>query len=100
MSLNIDQTKLEAICQKYGVDFLGVFGSTARREDRADSDLDLLVRFAPDSKIGYFKLFDIENQLKESFGISKPVDIITQDALNPRIKDRVYSDLKTIYGQP
>jgi predicted nucleotidyltransferase len=80
------------------VEFLGIFGSAARGESRPDSDVDLLIRFSPQAKVGYFKLFDIEQSLVSNFG--KKVDLVTQDALSPYIKDRVYSDLQTIYGQP
>lgn len=100
MSLKFDQQKLTEICQKYGVDFLGVFGSVARGENRPNSDLDLLVRFKPSAKISYFTLFDIEHQLGQSFGATNSVDIVTQESLNPRLRDRVYQDLQVIYGQP
>jgi len=96
--LKIDRDKLSEVCDKYQVEFLGVFGSVARGEDRQASDMDLLVRFSPQAKIGYFKMYDIEKKLADSLG--RKVDLVTQEALSPYIKDRVYSDLKVIYGQP
>lgn len=96
--LKIDQNKLEQMCRKYQVEFLGVFGSVARGEQRPESDVDLLVRFSPDAKIGYFKLYEIE----KNFGqiLNNPVDLVTEESLSPYIKDRVFSDLKAIYGSP
>ena len=94
----LDNAKLEDVCKNYQVEFLGVFGSVARGEDTRDSDVDVLVRFSPQVKIGYFKLYDIEQEIAQSFG--RKIDLITQDALSPYIKDRVYSNLKTLYGQP
>ena len=94
----LDSAKLEDVCKNYQVEFLGVFGSVARGEDTRDSDVDVLVRFSPQVKIGYFKLYDIEQEIAQSFG--RKIDLITQDALSPYIKDRVYSNLKTLYGQP
>jgi hypothetical protein len=96
--LKIDNDRLSELCRKYQVEFLGVFGSAARGEARPESDVDVLVRFSPQVKIGYFKLYDVEKSLAESLG--KSVDLVTQDALSPYIKDQVYSDLKVIYGQP
>jgi len=42
------KTELE---ERYGVKEIGVFGSYVRGEQRADSDLDILVEFKPDDKI-------------------------------------------------
>ena len=43
--VKIDEKKLEEICRKYKVDFLGIFGSAARGKMRPGSDVDVLVRF-------------------------------------------------------
>lgn len=98
--LKIDQKKLEAICRQNGVEFLGLFGSTAREEAQKDSDIDMLVRFSPQAKISYFKFYDIEKDLAKGLGIQNTIDLVTEDALNPYMKDRVYADLKVLYGQP
>ena len=94
----LDKNLLEEVCKKNQVEFLGVFGSVARGEDQPGSDVDVLVRFSPQVKIGYFKLYDIEQEIARSFG--KKIDLVTQDALSPYIKDRVYSELQPLYGQP
>src|SRR3990167_604053 len=96
--LNIDKQKLEETCHKYQVEFLGVFGSIARGEQRPDSDVDLLVRFSPNAKIGFFKLYDIEQDFSQLF--NRPIDFVTEGSLSPYIKNRVLSDLKPIYGNP
>lgn len=100
IKLNINQAELEKICRTNKVEFIGLFGSIARGEDRPNSDIDMLVRFSPQAKVGYFKLHDIEQALKKGLGSDRKIDLVTQDALNPYIKDHVYSELKTIYGQP
>ena len=98
IDLTVDKTAIDEVCRKYQVEFLGIFGAAARGENRPGSDIDLLIRFSPQAKVGYFKLHDIEQGLAKSFG--KDVDLVTQDALSPYIRDRVYSDLKVMYGQP
>lgn len=90
--------EVEKLCRENGIEFLGVFGSTVRGENRPDSDVDLLVRFKPATKIGFFEWVDIERRFSERLG--KKTDLVIQDALKPLIKDRVYSDLRVIYGQP
>lgn len=96
--MKVNHEELELTCRKYGVEFLGVFGSVARGENKPGSDVDLLVRFSPRVKIGYFRLYDIEQALARGFG--RKIDLVTQDALNPHIKDKVLSDLQVVYGQP
>ena len=98
LGLKIDETGLKEICRRYGIEFMGVFGSAARGENRPDSDVDVLVRFSPDSRGGYFKLVEVEDLLGQRLG--RKVDLVSQGGLSPYIKDRVYSDLKVIYGQP
>ena len=90
--------EIEEVGRENGIEFLGVFGSAARGEDRLDSDVDLLARFKSGVRIGFFEWARIEQRLSDKLG--KKADLIIQDALKPRIKDRVYSDLKVIYGQP
>ena len=97
-SIIVNKGLLEEVCRKNQVEFLGVFGSAARGEDRKDSDVDVLIRFSPKLKVGYFKLYDIEQEISQGFG--RRIDLVTQDALSPYIKDRVYSELQPIYGQP
>lgn len=94
----INTQKLIDNCQKFKIDFLGVFGSYSRGDTHSGSDLDLLVRFSPDAKISYFKLYNIEQAFKDDLNI--PIDLVTVDELSPYIKDRVMQNLKVIYGQP
>lgn len=98
LNTNLNKTLLEEICQRNQLEFLGVFGSMARGEEEADSDVDVLIRFSPGVKIGYFKLYDLEQEITKGFG--RKIDLVTQDALSPYIKDRVYSELQPLYGQP
>lgn len=96
--IQINPQKIADICRKNQIDFLGVFGSVARDEMRSESDIDLLIRFSPNSKAGYFKLIDIEDEFSQELG--RKVDLVTQGALSKYIKDRVYNDLQIVYGQP
>ena len=96
--LIINQKRIAEICRNNQIDFVGVFGSVARGEMRPMSDIDLLVRFSPNSKGGYFKLVDVEEEFSRELG--RKVDLVTQGSLSKYIKDRVYNDLQIVYGQP
>lgn len=71
--------------EKYQVEKLGVFGSVARDESTADSDIDILVEFK--TPVGFFHFIRLENYLSELLG--KKVDLISQKALKPVIKEDV-----------
>jgi uncharacterized protein len=87
--------KIEPLLKKYDVSFAGVFGSHARGEERADSDVDLLVRF--NKQKGLFEIAGLERDLSESLNLK--VDLVTEGGLSPLIKSEVMKDLQPIYGQ-
>jgi predicted nucleotidyltransferase len=87
--------RIEPVLKKHDVSFAGLFGSRARGEERADSDVDLLVRFSKQK--GLFELAGIEHDLSESLNLK--VDLVTEGGLSPLLKSEVMKDLQPIYGQ-
>ena len=73
--LRIDRNRLVGICRRYGVMGLEVMGSFARGDQTAESDLDLLVTFEPDAKVG---LEFVALKLELEALIGKPVDLLTR----------------------
>ena len=76
------------LVRKYGVRTLSVFGSVARGEAGASSDVDLLVEF--DRPTGYFGLFALQDHLESLLGCR--VDLGTPGSLKPRIRERVLEE--------
>lgn len=95
LRLKIDESELEKICRDNQVEFLGVFGSVARGEDRPDSDVDLLVKFAPDNRGGLFQLVRMESDLEHLLG--RKVDLLTEGFLSQYFRDEVVAEAKPIY---
>ncbi|MBP1465278.1 nucleotidyltransferase family protein [Candidatus Chloroploca sp. M-50] len=91
--LPIDYPQLVQLCQRNGVIYLGVFGSTARGEARPDSDIDLLVRFRVPKSLIAFLAF--EEQLAALF--PRTVDLLTDGSLSPYLRDQVFRDLRVVY---
>jgi predicted nucleotidyltransferase len=67
-----------------GVIRLSLFGSTARDEARADSDIDLLAAFDGTRKLSLLDVIGIENKLADLLG--HPVDLIEEGTLRPRAR--------------
>ena len=85
--------KVDDICGKHGINYLGVFGSTARGENKEDSDVDLLVKFDDASKIGLFELDEVQRELEMRYG--RKVDLVTK--MNKYIEPEAVKDLHTVY---
>jgi len=67
----------------------GVFGSVARGEDHADSDVDLLVDLP--GEMGLFELGRLQSRLEKLLG--SKVDLVPAADLKPGVRPRVYGDL-------
>ena len=83
------RTERERLQREYGVRSLALFGSVARDEATAASDLDLLVEF--DRPTGLLGLFNLQAHLEELLGC--PVDLGTPSSLKPRVRQRVLSEV-------
>ena len=70
--------EIYAIARRHKAEKLWVFGSCARKEERPDSDVDLLVKFS--GGIGVFELFDFEGEMSNKVG--RKVDLINVTALD------------------
>jgi len=83
-----------ALLDAFSVKSLSVFGSTARDEARPESDVDLLVEFAPDARIGLFEFVRLKNALTELLGV--PVDLVTPDALHPALREDILREAQYV----
>lgn len=86
--IQILKQKNAELTKQFGVKSLLLFGSVARNEATAVSDVDLLVEF--NRPVGYFGLFALQDYLENLLGCS--VDLGTPDSLKPYIKERVMGE--------
>lgn len=75
--------------QKYKADLKGVFGSYARGDVKADSDIDILAEFQEDAT--FFDLCGMGNFLEEK--LRHKVDVVCQSAVREEIRPYIYNDL-------
>ncbi len=92
-----NQKELEALCRRYHVRRLDVFGSAAVGQLRDDSDIDFLVEFDDtirDTRFDTF--FGLLNALRELFG--RPIDLVEPGGLrNPYFINDVNQTRRPVY---
>ena len=93
IGLPVDVEKMLEICRQNDVIKIGVFGSFARGEATEESDLDLLVYFAQRKSL--LTMVALERQLSEALG--RKVDLLTEAALSPYLRDTIKSEMVVIY---
>lgn len=79
--------------RRLGVRRLGVFGSFRREEQHAESDIDLLVEFAPGEKT-FDRYMALSFLLEDELG--RPVELLTPEALSPYIGPHILRDVEYV----
>ena len=92
----VDRVKLADLCRRYGVRELSLFGSAARGEMRAESDIDVMVEFDPGARIGLLKFESLSEELEALVG--HKVDLVTKRGLKPWVRPRVLKEARVIYA--
>ena len=88
--------KLSGLCRRYHVRRLALFGSVLRDDFRSDSDVDVLVSFEPEARIGFITLSRMQRELSEIF--QRSVDLVPMDGLKPIIRESVLSSSQDVYA--
>ncbi len=94
--LHIPAESLAAICRRYSVQRLSLFGSILTPRFDSGSDVDMLVEFRPGSEITYFDLAGMEMELTALVG--RKVDLRTPAELSRYFRDRVLREAQVQYA--
>lgn len=86
---------LETIPHKEAIKSVALFGSYINGQPTEDSDVDVLIDLFPESQIGFFELYDIQEALEQCLG--KTVDLLTPEALSKYIRPQVLKDMEYVY---
>ena len=73
---------------RFGVASLSLFGSVARDEAAAESDVDILVTFAQTS--GIFRFLELKEYLENLLQCS--VDLVTRNALKKQLREQILKE--------
>ena len=95
--LDVSSEAIAAFCQKWKIAEFALFGSILRDDFRPDSDVDVLVSFAPDEKWSLFDIVTMKEELKTIF--DREVDLVQKEALkNPFRRYEILSTKEVIYA--
>jgi hypothetical protein len=98
--LSISDRQLAEFCARWRVSELALFGSALRDDLAPDSDIDLLVTFAPDARWSLLDHIRMQTELSELLG--RPVDLVSRRAIerssNPLRKREILGAARSIYA--
>ncbi len=96
--LNVEAETIDAFCRRWQVTELSLFGSALRDDFRPESDVDLLVEFAPGSGTSLFDLVSMRDELANIFG--REIDLVEKGGLtNPFRRETILETRVLLYAE-
>ena len=86
---------IRAYCKQRPIKRLSLFGSALRADFGPDSDIDMLIEYAPEAKLDAFAILRQQADLCKLIG--RPVDLGTPQTLSPYIRHEVIESAELLY---
>jgi hypothetical protein len=96
--ITLPKDKLVEFCHRNHIRRLSLFGSALCDDYGPDSDIDLLVEFAPGHIPGFIKLAGMERELSTMLG-NRPVDLRTSEELSRYFRNQVIAEAEEQYAE-
>ncbi len=94
--INFDQSRITDFCRKWQVNRMAFFGSVLRDDFRADSDVDVIIAFKPETQWSLFDVIDMKLELEKIF--KRDVDLLEEGVIRNPIKRRcIYENVEVVY---
>ena len=99
IQITVPQDSVALFCRKWSIAELALFGSVLRDDFRPDSDVDVLVTFAPDTHWGFEQMLDMKAELGVLLG--RPIDLVEKQLIdespNYLRRKHILTHMETIY---
>ncbi len=95
LQIEVSEEAIADFCRRNQIRKLAVFGSALRDDFAPDSDVDVIVWFEPEARVGLITFGGIERELAEMLG--RPVDMHTPDMLSKYFRERVLAEAEVLY---
>ncbi len=96
--IEVPKDKIANFCQQHHIRKFAFFGPVLGDDFRPESDVDMLVEFEPGTRVVFFKLYDLEQELSQILGGHK-VEINTPKSLSKYFRDEVLEEAEVQYVQ-
>ncbi len=96
-NLAIPKDGLEEFCRRNRIRKLALFGSVLRPDFGPESDVDVLVEFEAGTRVGFFELYDLEQELSRLLG-GRKVDLRTPEDLSRYFREEVVAQAQVQYA--
>lgn len=101
IQIDVPYSRIEEFCRKWNIIELSLFGSALREDFRPESDIDVLVTFAPEKEVNLSDLLNMEDELKQIFG--REVDLVQRKSIerseNYIRRKHILNSLEVVYKQ-
>jgi predicted nucleotidyltransferase len=98
--LGILPAQLVEFCQRWGIAELAVFGSVLRDDFRDDSDVDMLLTFAPNARKGLLTLAKMQHELESL--LNRKIDLVSKKSIeqsrNTIRRQVILTSAQVVYG--
>ena len=95
--IEVPEAEIASVCRRNGIRKLALFGSILSQRFSESSDIDVLVEFQPLERVGFFRLADIEEELRKLLG-GRKVDLRTPMDLSRHFREEVLRDALVVYA--
>jgi hypothetical protein len=94
--INISSEQIADFCRRHHIRKLALFGSVLRDDFRPDSDVDVLLEFEEDVRIGLLGLMTIQLEFTDMIG--READFRLPGDLSRYFRDRVIAEAEVLYA--
>jgi predicted nucleotidyltransferase len=95
--LHVSLSDIEAYCQRWHITEFALFGSVLRDDFHSDSDIDVLITFAPAYRLTLSSWLDMQEEIENLFG--RKVDLTQKQLLkNPYSRAEILKTNRVIYA--
>ena len=98
--VEFDMDSIAEFCKRRRISELAIFGSVLRDDFGPQSDVDILVKFAPEARVSLLDLVDMEDELAAIIG--RKVDVVCREGIershNPIRKKAILSTAEVLYA--
>jgi len=93
----LSRRTLQRLARRYGFAGLSLFGSAVRADFRPDSDVDVLVRYQPETRRTIAASSDLRQELSARLGHT--VDLVDERSIHPELRANIARDIVRLYGR-